>query len=113
MPGKRVWPKDNRTASFQEITDPILKAIRFAYLLKRKNRSLDIPYDGLPIGRPEAATCQEIEDALKSENLRYSEEDQGRVCPRGNFGLCDAPRHRARAPHRTRGKQLERDTREV
>ena len=75
---KAAWPKDDKPVRFEELGWTITEAIRFAYRIDRINRDKDIPYDGLPIGKKERATCLEIEEALTSENLAYSEEDQGR-----------------------------------
>lgn len=72
------WPKDGMPLDYQAIHDPIVKAIRFAYDLIRKNQNRSIPWKGPSIGRPEAATSLEARNRLSAEMLRYSEEDQGR-----------------------------------
>jgi hypothetical protein len=72
------WPKDGKPASFEELTEPVGKAIRFAYRLARQNKDKDIPWGGLPKGRHELATTLPIDQALSAENLDYSLNDQGR-----------------------------------
>lgn len=74
----REWPKDGKPASFEDLTLPIRKAIRFAYKLERRNVEKDIPWRGLPKGRHELVCTLPIEKALSSANLRYSLDDQGR-----------------------------------
>lgn len=69
------FPDNGRPLSFEELTEPVCKAIRFAYGLKRKNRDKDIAWSGPTL---RSANALPPEEALKSENLLYCEEDQGR-----------------------------------
>lgn len=77
MPRKE-WPKDGKPASFDDLTLPVRKAIRFAYKLERRNSDKDIPWTGLPKGRHELVCTLPIEQALSAGNLAYSLDDQGR-----------------------------------
>ena len=67
------WPDDEGAATFSDLCDSVRDALEFAYDLKRKNAGKTIPWNGLPTMQ-EAGT----DFLLDSENLRYSEEDQGR-----------------------------------
>jgi hypothetical protein len=75
---KSNWPKDGKPASFSDLTGPICEAVRFAYKLERQNVDKDIPYKGLPKGRPELACTLPIDRALSAENLAYSLNEQDR-----------------------------------
>ena len=73
------WPKDpTETVWFDDLAQPVVKAIRFAYNLRRRNRDKDIPWRGLPIGKSARATCLDNEEQLTAEHMRYDEDDQGR-----------------------------------
>ncbi len=73
------WPeKSGEPAEFSEIVEPVVKAIRFAYRLKRQNKDKDVPWDGLPIGAWGRATCLHNHEALTKDNLNYDEHEQGR-----------------------------------
>jgi len=43
-------PADNKPALFSELTYPLVSALRFAYLLRRRHRGEDIPYFGVNVG---------------------------------------------------------------
>lgn len=74
----KEWPADDKTANFEDIVKPICLAIWCAYDLKRKNVGKDIPYNGLEVGRSVLATNLGIQERFAAEQLRYSEEEQGR-----------------------------------
>lgn len=82
------WPDKDEPMDFEKLTKPLVKAIRFAYDLKRKNRDKDIPWKGPDIGARERATCLSPSTQLKSENLIYSEEEQGRDALEEIIGLA-------------------------
>ncbi len=68
---------------FTDLTDAVIKAIRTAYNLRRKNKEKDIAWTGPQFDKDNfsdhlAACCFSPEHKLTAENLRYSEEDQGR-----------------------------------
>lgn len=69
---------DDEPYTFDEMADPILKAIRFAYKLRRRNLGKSIPWNGPRLGRNMRANSPEFEHRLSAENLAYSQEDQGR-----------------------------------
>ncbi len=70
------WPKDDKPASFEDLADEIVAAIRFAYTLKRKNAGKSIPLAGPDA--PEGACVGSGSHCLSAENLAYSLDDQGR-----------------------------------
>ena len=72
------WPEGNKTASFEDLTRPVIRAMRFAYSMKRRNEDKDIPWAGPALGRDMRATCLPYDTALSAANLRYSKEEQGR-----------------------------------
>lgn len=72
------WPEKGETVLFQELTRPILKAIRFAYKLTRKNVKLSIPYDGYDNPPERGAINFDPDKMLNAANLRYSLKEQGR-----------------------------------
>lgn len=75
----KQWPKDGKPlTNFEQLTEPVIKAIRFAFKLNRKNEDLDIPWSGYDIGRKEQATSLTPDKKLSVENLKYQEENQGR-----------------------------------
>ncbi len=84
----KEWPEDNKTVMFDELTEPIIKAIRFAYDVTRKNENKDIPWEGLDIGKSARACCFSPPEALAASNLRYSLDDQGRDALEEIVGLA-------------------------
>ncbi len=75
----RNWPDNNETASFDDMCQPFVDAIKFTYGLKRKNKDKDVPYVGLPLTLSSIlAGCPQIATRLTSEMLEYDEDDQGR-----------------------------------
>jgi len=72
------WPENDEPAEFGEIAKPILKAIRFAYRIRRRNKDKDIPWIGLDLGQDEKVTCIRPMDLLTVDGLAFSLEDQGR-----------------------------------
>jgi hypothetical protein len=72
------WPPNKKPARFAELVQPTIRAIKFAYELKRKNKDQDIPWTGLPKGRPELVSTLPPEQALSREYLEYSLREQGR-----------------------------------
>jgi hypothetical protein len=61
----RPWPEDDKPADFEEITEPFIRAMEFAFDLRRHNLSLDIPYDGFDIGEDTAANSMRATELLK------------------------------------------------
>lgn len=72
------WPDNNVPLDFEQISRPILHAIRFAYDLKRRDRRRSIPWRGPEIAPRDQACCPKITERLKANHLSYAEEDQGR-----------------------------------
>lgn len=64
--------------SYADLADPVRKALKFAYKMRRQNKGQDIPWDGPPIGELQAANCLDFAHNLSAEALEYAEEDQGR-----------------------------------
>lgn len=65
----KPWPEDDKPAEFSDIANPLVNAIRFAYWLERQNEDIDIPYDGLNIGKDCAATCLPANEVLSAKRL--------------------------------------------
>lgn len=77
--GRVPWPEDGGPLGFEDLTRPVLHAIRFAYDLKRRDRRRNIPWRGPEIvDTGTLACCPTISERLKAHRLAYSEEDQGR-----------------------------------
>jgi hypothetical protein len=73
------WPKNpSQCADFEQLTEPILKALRFAYQLERKNKNMRIPWTGLDTGPDCAATCLAPEEALSKDALAWALDEHGR-----------------------------------
>lgn len=73
---KDGWPVDGSTLYFEKLTEPVIKALRQAYSMQRRNRTKDIKYSG-PDHKFQA-NCPPIRERLKAESLEYEREDQGR-----------------------------------
>lgn len=73
-----TWPKDGSPLDFEDLSAPVVKAIRFAYELIRRNRGNTIPWSGPPIGQREAACSLGAKERLNRVMLMESERDQGR-----------------------------------
>jgi len=67
----------SKPKSFTKLTRPIIRAIHFAYGLRRKNRHRNIPWGG-PETPSTNATCFPPRESLQVGNLKYEENDQGR-----------------------------------
>lgn len=82
------WPKDGSTVCFEDLTAHLVLAVQHCYKLERQNRDLDVPYKGYRIGNKERATCLSPDHQLSAEQLRYSEEEQGRDALTEILGLA-------------------------
>lgn len=86
---KTKWPEDEaEPLSFDAITRPLIKAIKYAYKLERRNKGKSIPWSGPEIGRPELAICLPAKEKLSAKMLAYSEDDQGRDALEEIVGLA-------------------------
>lgn len=66
--------KEN-TWNLTELTDSIVKSVKFAYTLRRKNKKKDIPYDGPIMECNKLLVCEpNIDEAFKVPSLEYKEE---------------------------------------
>ena len=72
------WPADDKPHDFEDLCDPVIRAIRFAYKLERKNKGKNVPWNGPSFGIDCAASCLPPHEALRASRLKYAEEDQGR-----------------------------------
>ncbi len=84
----REWPENDEPASFAHIADPIVRSIRFAYQLTRKNENRNIPWEGLNIGKGQRAMCHSPFELLSVKGLEFSLEDQGREAIEELVGLA-------------------------
>lgn len=82
------WPSDGSPLSFDQITTPILAAIRQAFTLARKDRRKSIKWTGPEIGKGEQACSLLAAERLKATNLVYAENDQGRDALEEIVGLA-------------------------
>lgn len=78
MSNQKEWPADGSPADFEDLTGPIREAILFAYKVERQNEDKDVPYEGLPKGWHELVCSFPAKEALSAEQLRYSNDEQGR-----------------------------------
>lgn len=85
---KISWPKKNKPASFREL----VKCLRHAFLQgaswTRINEDADIKWAGPGQETLTGATSLEYEEWLMAENLRYSQDDQGRDFLDEIFGIA-------------------------
>lgn len=84
----KEWPDNDKPAYFEDITAPIIKALKYAYRLQRKNKGNDIPYNGFEIGKDSLATCLNAKYQLSAESLAYAMDDQGRNALEEIIGLA-------------------------
>lgn len=71
------WPRGNKPVDFDELTDPLRKAILFGYKLERKNEDKDVPWRGLNIGQKEMGILPPPDVRFKAKYLALREEGQG------------------------------------
>lgn len=76
--GAGKWPEDGGPIYFEDISRPIVHAIRFAYDMERRDRRRNIPWRGPEIGLRDQANSPLASERLKAHRLAYCEEDQGR-----------------------------------
>ena len=74
----KQWPEDGSSVHFEDLVDPVCKAIKFAYDIKRKNIDKSIPWSGLGISELQKSYCLDAKKLFKAEMLAYAEKDQGR-----------------------------------
>ena len=67
----KQWPDDGSTVSFDEIAEPIIDVIKFAYSLERKNKGKSIPYDGYDIGKSIKHVSLSPDESLCADNLSF------------------------------------------
>ncbi len=84
----KPWPKDDKTVSFHEVTDPIMEALKFTHSIKRKNTAMDVPWKGLDIGESQKATCFVPDENLTADSLAFQLEDQGRTALEVIIGIA-------------------------
>ncbi len=72
----KKWPDNDKPASFEDVAEPFVKAVKFAYDIKRKNEDKSVPYNGYENG--DLACCPSIKTLFSKESLDYNLDDQGR-----------------------------------
>ena len=82
----KEWPANDVPANFSEVSDEIVRAIRFAYSCKRKNKGRSIRLAGPDA--PETVGSPGGSKMLSAEHLKYSAEDQGRDALTEIVGVC-------------------------
>lgn len=73
----KKWPQTG-PVRFTDLIDPVRKAIKFAYDLKRKNQTKDIPWRGYNIGKRERCGSPSPDEKLTQKSLAWVLDDQGR-----------------------------------
>jgi hypothetical protein len=76
VPNPYRWPEDGSPVALDDLLLPITEAITFAYVMERRYRDQDIPWDSFEIS--ENAHWPSIKESFRAANLEYAEEDQGR-----------------------------------
>lgn len=76
--GYLKWPKNNRAASIDDIIEPIIESLKFAYELKRVNKGKSIPYSGLPLPRSFLVGDFQIKKKFSRKHLQWQFEEHGR-----------------------------------
>jgi hypothetical protein len=71
------WPTSGDQVDFGDLVDPVVRAIRTAYALRRRPKGQDIEWTGPMYGWREASSCGDPRTALSAEWLLHDEE-QGR-----------------------------------
>lgn len=79
------WPQDGKPAYFEDLTRPVIRALKGAYTFRRRGYK-DIPWTGPCTGSLHC--CLSAEETLKASNLKYSQEDQGRNAMEEIIGLA-------------------------
>ena len=77
----KEWPKDTtKTAYFEDLADPIVKALKFVIRNKGVRIADDvvIPYKGYNIGKDDLACCFDPVEKLSTERRNYDRDNQGR-----------------------------------
>ncbi len=74
------WPKNDKTLSFWELTDPVVDLVRQAYFLDPNLTAVrgGLDWKGPSLPKALAAGCLPFDVAVNAENLRYDDEEQGR-----------------------------------
>ncbi len=73
----KAWP-DEKSVEFDDLCEPVCKALRFAYKLQRQNEGSSIPWTGLDLGQRELVCSPSPDDKLSASSLQFDDEDQGR-----------------------------------
>lgn len=63
------WNEDGEIAHFDEIYEPLVEALEFAYDLNRKNEDRSIPWNGLDIGERDKGCSPSPDVRFKKEYL--------------------------------------------
>lgn len=72
------WPKDGSPAVFEDLNNAVRDVVRHCYTIRRKNKDKDVAWKGPEFPECMRATCIPFDLALQADNLKYSQEDQGR-----------------------------------
>ena len=76
--GNKDWTDDGKPIWFEDLVDPVVEAIRYAYKLERQNDGQDIPWNGPSAARDELVSDMDHAVALTAKHLEFNLEDQGR-----------------------------------
>lgn len=68
-------PRKRFTHDFEDMTEGLIKALKFAYSLRRKNKGKDIPYEGIDLKTCRLlASMSGVKETLTADALEYHEE---------------------------------------
>ena len=87
----KEWPDDGSPARFEKIVVPVARILRQILTKRRRvipQRNLKIKYSGLRLGKSERATCLDVDELLRPEQLCEIYENQGRDVVETIVGLA-------------------------
>lgn len=68
-------PRKRHAHDFDDLIEPLVDALRFAYSFRRKNNGKDIPYDGIDLKTARLlAGMSGVKETLTADALEYHEE---------------------------------------
>jgi hypothetical protein len=88
MAKAKTWPDNDEPIDFEALSRPLVRAVHFAYSMRRKNKDKDIPWNGPDIGVRERAVSFDAKKKLTAANLAYSNDEQGRDALEEIIGLA-------------------------
>ena len=75
---KRTWAKNDKAMDFEDLTAPVVNAIRQAFKLERKDRDKDLKWRGPPLPKSLGPRHFPFDEKLTAKRLRQDEDEQNR-----------------------------------